>query len=374
MRFSTTAAALAATTMAVPLLVAGPAAAQESTGGVGGTVWFDRDGDGTRDADEPGAALKRVLLGDGSYRDTAMDGTFTFDGLTAGTHTVTVTTDWAFARTTAETVTVEVTTGGTATVDFGIRGGSVCGTAWRDTDADGSRDADEPGIAGVGVGLLAAYGAFVTTGADGGYCARDLPPGDYTAYAQDRYAIDGTAWTRAIYHVGCPMCPPQDSRVDWRDGSSDPLTITTGPGSAVTEVDGFDVGYVVATGNPQTVQLFVNDPDGGGIRVGDVVDVVGSVNVGGTVPDRLGATLTLPRGLTILESVGGMPSHIDGRRIVGEYPDRRTPGAYEFVVARARVDRPLHNAEITLTVHAGLFGDTDTTDNHLTTWVSASRS
>lgn len=374
MKLSTTAAALAAATMALPLLVAGPAFAQQSTGSVGGTVWFDRDGDGARDTGEPGAALKRVLLGDGSYRDTAMDGTFTFDGLAPGTHTVTVTTDWAYARTTAETVTVEVTAGGAATVDFGIRGGSVCGTAWRDTDGDGSRDAAEPGIAGVDLSLLAGYAAFVTTGAGGGYCANDLPPGDYTVHAQDRYAVDRTAWTRAIYHVGCPMCPPQDSRVDWRDGSSDPLTITTGPGSEVTEVSGFDVGYVAATGNPQTVQLFVNDPDGGGIRVGDVVDVVSSVNVGGNVPDTLGATLSLPRGLTILDSIGGMPSRIDGRRVIGQYQDRRMPGAYEFVVARVRVDRPLNNAEITLTVHRGLYRDTNRTDNRLTTTISAARS
>jgi len=60
--------------------------------------------------------------------------------------------------------------------------GLVTGTAWSDTNVNGARDADEPGIPGVGVELVGADGApagTTTTGGDGGYTFSVDEPGIY---------------------------------------------------------------------------------------------------------------------------------------------------------------------------------------------------
>lgn len=89
-------AALLATTL-VGLLVAAPVVALASTTAgveVGGLVWLDLDGDGTRGDDEPGRADVQVTLRTSATivdaTTTRPDGTWTFANVQPGTYTIVI--------------------------------------------------------------------------------------------------------------------------------------------------------------------------------------------------------------------------------------------------------------------------------------------
>ena len=187
------------------------------TGSLGDRVWFDRDGDGVLDADEPGIGgvdLTVVYAGfdgvtgtgdDVTYAvTTAADGTWGVPDLPAGDYTTTVN---PATLPTGMSATYDLD-GGTATpdgvapatlaagqdrsdVDFGYRGSSSIGdTVWLDADLDGVQDPGETGIGGVAVILtwpgpdgVLGNGDDVTftdtTDAAGLYGFGGLNPGDY---------------------------------------------------------------------------------------------------------------------------------------------------------------------------------------------------
>ncbi len=183
-------------------------------GSIGDTIWFDRNGDGIVDIEEPGLAGIDVIVtwlgfddspGGGDdviYTATTIgDGTYLVPGLPAGEYTVAV--DIAdlppgFTQASDPDATVDDTTDVTlsdaedhVTADFGYRGsGSIGDFVWLDPNGDGVQDPGEPGVESV-VMELTWYGPdgvlgggddalfTTTTGTDGAYLFDFLPPGEY---------------------------------------------------------------------------------------------------------------------------------------------------------------------------------------------------
>ena len=173
-------------------------------GSIGDLIWNDLDGDGTRDAGEPGipgVTVNAVVTIGGSpvtfTAVTAADGSYVIGGLPLGTYTVTVdpltlpggmtqTGDPDATVNNSSTVTLTVLAPSSLTNDFGYQGaGSIGDLVWNDLDADGVKDANEPGLPGVDITISTTIGGSVvtytvTTDATGGYVVDGLPLGAYT--------------------------------------------------------------------------------------------------------------------------------------------------------------------------------------------------
>ena len=214
--------------------VSGGKAVQPTMGVGGGTgdvqlgdrVWFDTDGDGAQDGDEPALpGVKVQLLGcDGTgapvaEKTTDPAGRYTFgpgDGLQpnscytlkfdyAGVNTASLpgsppvaglkwTTPLASVLPTVDsnvdsaTGTVKVTTGPPGAVDDTVDAGVIGGldkagdVVWADVNRNGVQDPGEPGVAGVPVRLQTPDGKLVantTTDSHGQYAFSHLPDGTY---------------------------------------------------------------------------------------------------------------------------------------------------------------------------------------------------
>ncbi|TWU59988.1 Serine-aspartate repeat-containing protein D precursor [Rubripirellula tenax] len=189
---------------------------------IGDQVWFDADGDGNFDADEPGLGNVSVSLiyagSNGVFGDfddvtstttTAADGTYTFAERFNGNYRVVVgdgtlpigltgtsETDDTLAAIDG-TSHLTVLDGDRLEIDFGYAGtGRIGDTVWLDTNGEGQRRSGEPGLANISVNLEFAgfdntFGTaddFLmtrTTDANGVYSFGRLPAGSY------RVAVDG---------------------------------------------------------------------------------------------------------------------------------------------------------------------------------------
>ena len=181
------------------------------TGQIGGLKWNDLNGNGIRDAGEPGLAGWQIHLfnnADASFHQqatTGADGTYNFTGLAPGTYTVceTVQASWTQTAPTsgancssltgvsgfgfALTLTANQSLQGN---NFGNRQtivpptGQIGGLKWNDLNGNGTREADEPVLAGWQIHLFsnadASFHQQATTGADGTYNFTGLAPGAYT--------------------------------------------------------------------------------------------------------------------------------------------------------------------------------------------------
>jgi len=173
-------------------------------GVLGGTVWDDRDGDGVKDADENGLEGVTVALsGDASATTvTALDGSYSFGSLAAGTYALESLGPDGYSPTTDTPLQV-VLPADDATVtgaDFGWMEdpveptGTISGAVWNDVDGDGVWDAGESGLAGVTVALSGGASATTATGPDGSYSFGALAAGDY---AVESFGPGGMAPTTA---------------------------------------------------------------------------------------------------------------------------------------------------------------------------------
>lgn len=223
---------------------------------IGDFVWHDVDNDGVQDAGEAGVEGAFVQLrgaGGAVLASTVTDaaGRYTFPDLPAGDYTVDFSPPSGFRFTTPD-VGVDTTdsdadpgTGRTdvitivpgrpdTSVDAGLvrlPRGSIGGSAWLDTDADGLQDIGEPGLGDVAVTLLDRNGTVLAsqlTHEQFGYIFPRLAPGDY----QVRFtAPEGLAFTT------------RDAGPDDRvDSDADPQTglthvITLGEGRIDTSID-----------------------------------------------------------------------------------------------------------------------------------------
>jgi hypothetical protein len=183
---------------------------RDTAGRIESSVWYDRNGDGLRDVDEPGLSGIRVELGDafGRLVDVALtrhDGSFKFRNLIAGTYTVQVDDSSVPTRFLPTLIDVgaddaldsdasptSVVLASNDSVDGGVSFGltSKCDSSigdfvWHDVDGDGLQGEDEPGLQGVRVLLFEDYFGEsedyeeTTTGPNGFYEFDGLCPHEY---------------------------------------------------------------------------------------------------------------------------------------------------------------------------------------------------
>jgi len=156
-----------------------------------GVVFKDVNGNGIRDAQDPGIGGVTITLKDAlgnvvATTVTAADGSYAFTGLPAGNYTVEETQPVGYGSSTSDTRTATVTAGSSASVDFGDTTSSLAGFVWSDANEDLTKQASEPGIAGVTVTLTGtdakgtAVSRTATTDANGNFAFTDLLSGTYT--------------------------------------------------------------------------------------------------------------------------------------------------------------------------------------------------
>ncbi|MFL5780534.1 MAG: SdrD B-like domain-containing protein, partial [Thermoleophilaceae bacterium] len=158
---------------------------------VAGTSFEDTDGDGTRDSGEPGNAARTVKLDPGTPGDSSDDlstttganGDYSFGALAPGT-TYRVyepaVSGWTCSTAggcehSVPTASGDGTNGGNDFASF--RPATVSGSTFEDLNADGDRDAGEPGTSGRTVHLGSRT---TTTDTNGDYSFEGLDPGSYT--------------------------------------------------------------------------------------------------------------------------------------------------------------------------------------------------
>ena len=174
-------------------------------GQISGTKFLDTNGDGVRQADEPGLAGITIFIDanangvlDTGEQSTTTDvnGNYLFTGIVAGTYSVREVVPSGWTMTTINPAAVVMTSGasllggvfGNVQIPAGpIPGGQINGTKFQDTNGDGARQADEPGLAGITIFIDAnANGVFDTgeqntiTDANGDYLFKDVAPGTYS--------------------------------------------------------------------------------------------------------------------------------------------------------------------------------------------------
>jgi len=237
-----------------------------------GAVWYDRDADGVKDADEPGIGGVEVRLLDASgtvIATTTSDpttGAYSFTNQPPALYTVQIGTTTLPAGMTTQTYdrdglstpdAAQVLWAGPARVDdvdFGYTGaGVLAGTVWNDADGDGSRDTGDLGIAGVTVTLqvdlngdgTVDFTTTTTTDASGAYHFDHLPAGSYTV------TVDSSSLPTDV------TTPSYDL-----DGVSTPHTAVVALGAGATN-DQVDFGYTSAG---VIASVVWNDLDHDGIR------------------------------------------------------------------------------------------------------------
>jgi protocatechuate 3,4-dioxygenase beta subunit len=158
-------------------------------GSISGTKFDDTNGNGVRDAGEPGLSGWTINITGPASGSAVTDGSgnYSFTNLDGGTYTLTESQQPGWTQTLPagfSPYTVAITTGGPAPgKDFGnFRLGSISGMKFNDLNADGIKDAGEPGISGWKIRLLrgAAQVDSVTTDVNGNYQFTNLPAGAYT--------------------------------------------------------------------------------------------------------------------------------------------------------------------------------------------------
>jgi secreted trypsin-like serine protease len=183
----------------------------KATGEIQGVVFFDKNSNGIRDSDEKGSAgvLVELLLGAQNLRTyTSSSGYFNFPEVPVGPEEVLVTPPASMRITTANAKTrVNVVEDQSTNLLIGIGNpinvGSVIGTVFQDTNANGIREQDEIGVANILVDLLTSVGTVVTveTNNDGVYLANSIVSGDVAVRLRESCGVKPSLGTSRITRV-----------------------------------------------------------------------------------------------------------------------------------------------------------------------------
>jgi hypothetical protein len=151
------------------------------TGGLSGFAYVDANRNSVKDAGEAGIGGV-VIAGPGGPTTTAADGSYSFSGLDAGTHSVSApSTASGKALFTVSPLSVVLAAGATsANNNFGYVTGGLSGFAYVDANRNSVMDAGEAGIGGV---VIAGPGGTTTTAADGSYSFSGLDAGIHSVSA-----------------------------------------------------------------------------------------------------------------------------------------------------------------------------------------------
>jgi len=217
---------------------------------IGDLVWADLDGDGVKDANEPGLAGVQVCatptVGPAVCAVTDSQGAYVIGGLTAGTYTVAYTTGVpaGYTPSTPPSLSVPLTSGQQYKLaDFGLRPpgtASIGDTVWLDANNNGSLDGAEQGLPNITVklyidqnnnGVVDVGDNLIqtqTTDALGNYLFSGLQPDDYLVVVDTTSPVtspyDGTTTIAAAMAPTTGTTNPRD------------VTITT-PGQTITNAD-----------------------------------------------------------------------------------------------------------------------------------------
>ena len=154
-----------------------------------GTAFQDLNGNGKKDADDPGQSGWRIQLAQNgnviNVTDTTADGFYAFGKLAQGTYTLSevLQSGWVQTLPAGGSYSVNLKNADVSGMDFGNKGNlSISGMKYYDLNGNGVQDKDEPGIPGQTVTLLdnGKEIATATTGQDGGYIFNNLVQGTYT--------------------------------------------------------------------------------------------------------------------------------------------------------------------------------------------------
>lgn len=187
------------------------------SGEIRGTKWNDLNGDGIKDAGEPGVAGITICYYGAMFygcTTTDEDGNYAFSNLIPGSYTVYESLPYGMEQTYPlyggyhyiDLASGEIRTG----VDFGnhqLPRGEIHGTKWNDLDGDGVMDDGEPGVAGITICSYgySEYGSCVETDGDGNYGFTDLIEGNYYIYENLPYGkvqtFPASFWGYPEYHI-----------------------------------------------------------------------------------------------------------------------------------------------------------------------------
>jgi len=248
-----------------------------------GTVYFDANGNGQRDAGEPGIPQVLITLSNG--RRTLTDAYGDYNIPTGGGSWSVIETDPAgYSSTTSNTVSFTVTAGEKYKVNFGddnnLKFGYLVGTVWDDADKNGMMDGGEAGLPGVDIklnngmsGKTNANGYYRLTVNVGSYVITETDPEGYTSTTANSLSasivdqgdsvitnfgdVVGDATGTLAGHVFEDQ--DQDTQRDFDEPGLSGVSITLSNGkSATTDADGY---YEFAL-DPGKYDVYELDPDG----------------------------------------------------------------------------------------------------------------
>ncbi len=157
-----------------------------------GMKWDDKDVDGIKDAGEPGVANVTIYISGPTFNFTTTNasGNYSFMSLTPGDYSVFESVPPGKMQTFPAFPNfshfVNLTIGETEVgIDFGNANGTseIHGMKWDDRDADGIKDAGEPGVANVSICYYSSPNFNCTpTNESGNYWFMNLTPGFYNVF------------------------------------------------------------------------------------------------------------------------------------------------------------------------------------------------
>ena len=184
---------------------------------ISGQKYYDINGNGVQDADEPGipgGAVSLVENGKVVANTTTDDnGLYSFKNVLPGTYTINDPVPGGLILTTSSTVTVTVTTTVVVKANFGLVGPySISGMKYNDLNGNKARDSGEPGVSGWDMVLTGTtwFGKpltaqTTTTASDGTYKFGKLLPGTYKVSETSRTGWTQTAPATGSYSITFPF-------------------------------------------------------------------------------------------------------------------------------------------------------------------------